>query len=249
MAQSAAFVCGFRIDNRKIRSGRFRGGEPCACRPLNSLAVVWARGVDPHVAAFFSSVTILGLSGWIFVATLALACIALAARARAASLRARVGYGLLASRCLYFFAVNAGAGIGAQVAKHILGRARPRLMGEMGAFHFDWLSVSASLASFPSGHTVTAFACATALSFFWPRGRWFLFALACVIGVSRVLVGAHYPTDVLGGAMIGAACAWGLALTFGVRKIAFVGDAKTRLTRLRVRGPGLILDILPIRSR
>jgi len=61
--------------------------------------------------------------------------------------------------------------------------------------------------SFPSGHAATSFAAATVLTATSPRWGplWFLLALA--IGFSRVYVGVHYPLDVLGGAVLGAAIA------------------------------------------
>jgi len=67
-------------------------------------------------------------------------------------------------------------------------------------------------ASFPSGHASTSFAAATMLTTFLPRWApaWFLFALA--IGFSRVYVGVHYPLDIVGGAMLGAAIAIALRL-------------------------------------
>ena len=59
--------------------------------------------------------------------------------------------------------------------------------------------------SFPAGHAATAFACATLLSCFFPRGLPWFALLAVAIGFSRVYVGVHYPGDVLGGAAIGIA--------------------------------------------
>jgi membrane-associated phospholipid phosphatase len=58
---------------------------------------------------------------------------------------------------------------------------------------------------FPSGHATAAFAVCTALGFAAPRWRWPLLALAAMIAVGRVYVGAHYASDVVAGAMIGIA--------------------------------------------
>ena len=57
--------------------------------------------------------------------------------------------------------------------------------------------------AFPSGHTTTAFACATVLAWASPRLAVPVFVLAAVIGFSRIYVGVHWPLDVLGGAVLG----------------------------------------------
>ncbi len=75
--------------------------------------------------------------------------------------------------------------------------------------------VSGQRASFPSGDTAVAFAVATVLSAS-PGRRWapLLFTAAGGIGLLRIAVLAHYPSDVLAGAMIGVLCGfWALRIT------------------------------------
>ena len=73
--------------------------------------------------------------------------------------------------------------------------------------------------SFPSGHTTTAFSVAVMLVLFTWHGkrRWLgiaSLALACLIGLSRVYRGVHWPTDVLAGVCFGTMTACALYIFF-----------------------------------
>lgn len=57
--------------------------------------------------------------------------------------------------------------------------------------------------SFPSAHAAMTFAVATVVYFYHKRLGQLLYAFALVVGMSRIYVGVHYPTDVLVGALIG----------------------------------------------
>ena len=68
--------------------------------------------------------------------------------------------------------------------------------------------------SFPSAHATRAFAAALLLSLSTKDWRWRggLFAYAVAMGIQRIYVGVHWPSDVLAGAILGMAWAYGLVL-------------------------------------
>ncbi len=61
--------------------------------------------------------------------------------------------------------------------------------------------------SFPSSHAVNNVAVATLFAFFYRRWLWAFLSWAGIVALSRVAVGVHYPSDILGGAIIGACVA------------------------------------------
>ncbi len=86
----------------------------------------------------------------------------------------------------------------------------PRPAGVLEAASFYRLGEPLLQKSFPSGHTLTAFAVATALYFSCDKDKrkpmLLLFVLAAFVGLSRSAVGAHWLTDILGGAGFGIWC-------------------------------------------
>jgi len=85
-----------------------------------------------------------------------------------------------------------------QRVKPLFRRARPfvnrnaRVVGTRPADH-----------SFPSGHTASSFAAATALAFYYPRAAPLAYTLATGVAVSRVHLGVHFPSDTAVGGVIG----------------------------------------------
>ena len=102
------------------------------------------------------------------------------------------------------FASVASSGIIANLAKYVIGRARPQHFVDAGSYSFDFWSGDAGWASFPSGHATTAMALGVALALLFPRLRWVFLSLCFWIAVSRLFIAAHYPSDVLAGGLLGA---------------------------------------------
>jgi membrane-associated phospholipid phosphatase len=85
-----------------------------------------------------------------------------------------------------------------------------------------WRGISAKLWSMPSSHTAYAFVMAAFLGAIYPRLRVLVYALAAFVGLARVIVHGHYPSDVFVGAGLGLAIGWA----------AVAGDWGSRLVRL-----------------
>jgi undecaprenyl-diphosphatase len=96
------------------------------------------------------------------------------------------------------------AGIAGQIIKHLVGRARPELW--LGPAHY----APGSSTSFPSGHTVGAFALAGVLLFASRSGllRGIAILLAAAVGLSRILAFRHWMSDVTASAVLGLLAAW-----------------------------------------
>lgn len=106
---------------------------------------------------------------------------------------------------LFLFATVAVSGIITDVIKVIAGRYRPSALFEQGLYGFDFFHIERALTSFPSGHTTTAFALATAITYLWPKTGIVMGLFAVVIGTSRLMICAHYPSDIIAGGFIGVA--------------------------------------------
>lgn len=91
--------------------------------------------------------------------------------------------------------------------------------------------------SFPSGHTSTAFAVATSVSMAYPK--WYViapsFAFASATAYSRMYRGAHYPTDVLCGMIVGSGSAY---LTNKLQKMMFNRRSQRQLRALALAQAG-----------
>jgi len=109
----------------------------------------------------------------------------------------------------------------AEIIKWAAGRGRPFVGGRANAFNFVPFIGTEAYSSFPSAHAVTAFALAFAVTAIWPRLWLAAFAYALLIGASRLVLLAHHPSDVVGGALIGVVGAMVVRYWFAARRVGF----------------------------
>ena len=114
----------------------------------------------------------------------------------------------------------------AQAVKWAVGRGRPFVGGHADAFHFAPFNGTEAYFSLPSGHAVTAAALAVGVAAIWPR-TWLVMAVyAAVILMTRLVLLAHHPSDVVAGAVIGVAGALLVRYWFAARRLGFVIGSK-----------------------
>ncbi len=119
-----------------------------------------------------------------------------------------------------FFAVLVPV-LAGEVIKWVVGRGRPFVGGEANAFNFSHFAGTEAYASFPSGHAITSFALALAVSAVWPRARAAMIVYAVLIAISRLVLLAHHPSDVVAGALIGVIGAMFVLYWFAARRLGF----------------------------
>jgi len=77
-----------------------------------------------------------------------------------------------------------------------------------------------SVASFPSGHMLFFFAVALVIFLYNKKFGWIFFTGAALVGIARIFAGVHWPSDILGGAILGICMAY--ILVWGIKKMNFI---------------------------
>lgn len=107
------------------------------------------------------------------------------------------------SRAWFFMIVTmATSGIFINAVKFSVGRERPRFLFRDGTTDFHPFALRLADCAFPSGHTQSIWTAMLCLSLLFPRGRALFIPVAVLISASRVIIGAHYLSDVIASIFI-----------------------------------------------
>jgi membrane-associated phospholipid phosphatase len=221
------------------RRYRVQGAIACVAVVLSMLFLdqpiyQFASGLPMWLVDLFFEITDFGRSGWILVPTGGLIVVIALLASPAFDHMTRGVLAMVVVRIGFVFIAVGLPGLIAAIVKRWIGRVRPSALGPFAYEPFSWRPQYASL---PSGHTLTAFAALVAIGALFPRARPFLWFYALLIALSRIVVTAHYTSDVIAGAAIGAFGALWVRDWFARRRLGFVVGADGEVHALP--GPSL----------
>ncbi len=194
--------------------------------PFDPVISQRAQGLPGAIVAFNERITDFGTFSWMIYGSGFVVILAYVLRRVSGSDtmggKARTGGRL----SLYFFLTIGATSALVHLFKLIVGRARPALFDEHGAYSLTPFAYDDLYSSFPSGHSAAVGAFFGAFSMLAPRLRPLFLLGALTIGVSRIIVGAHYPSDVAAGLLLGLWTAIATAFFFARKEWLFRFDVR-----------------------
>ena len=197
-----------------------------------------------YLKNFFIKITVLGDSLWFFLASILIFIFSFFFKKIFFNGQQKT-YNKIKYFCFFLFTTTFVTGVLTQILKHIVGRPRPNYAIEKNFSEFNFFNFDSSFHSFPSGHTSTIFVVAFAISLLTPRIKYAYIFFASIIAFSRVMVGAHYLTDVLAGialALIGFKVSSFIFNRFKIKKELYI----IKKNDLDIFGLSLILFVILI---
>jgi membrane-associated phospholipid phosphatase len=199
---------------------------------LDAFAIGKAHHLPKWVHATFEWISMLGNSGWfLWSAGILFIFLAASPRSRLTPVAQRVVAALMVRVSFIFLAVGLPA-LFTTIVKRFIGRGRPYVWHDANPFDFAPFVWTSDYSSLPSGHATNAFAAAIAVGALWPRMRLPMWILAVSIALSRIILLAHFPSDVIVGAAVGSAGALLVRGWFASRRLAFTVGSDATIHRL-----------------
>ena len=153
-----------------------------------------------YLKEFFVNITELGDSLWYFLIFIVFFLISfLANKTNFISFKK---YFYLKRVILFSFFYLLLVGIVTQIIKHLIGRPRPNHTNYDLELEFNFFTMDSSFHSFPSGHSSTIIAISIIASLILPNLKIFFYFCALLVALSRVVVGAHFLSDVIAGGLV-----------------------------------------------
>ena len=149
--------------------------------------------VDVNFKQFFANITVVGDSFWVFSSSVLVCFVCFFLK------KNNIFYKKTFINSFFLLSATLITGLLTQVIKHLVGRPRPNHATNEW---FSFFNFDSTFHSFPSGHTSTIFLVALVFSLFTPRLKYFYLCCASIVGLSRVVVGAHFLTDIIGGIIV-----------------------------------------------
>ena len=187
---------------------------------IDAAAIRGAGRLPRWIISAFDDITDFGKSGW-FLWPLGLLFLALAALPPMLTSFSQRVLAAIMVRIGFLFTAIAVPSLFVTIIKRLIGRARPLVGGSLDPLLYSPFVWRADYAGMPSGHATTAFAVLVAFGTLWPRSRTLWLTYALLIAISRVVVTAHYPSDVLAGALVGIGGAIMVRHYFAQRRLGF----------------------------
>jgi undecaprenyl-diphosphatase len=186
---------------------------------IDARGVAFAATLPLWLVDTFNEITDFGKSNWFLIPIGILIVLAAIVATPAAGRMANRVLTSLIVRFTYVFIAIALPSLFVSIVKRLIGRLRP---SELGPYVYAPGSWKAAYASMPSGHATTAVAAAVAIGALWPRARVALWIYAALILASRVVIQAHFVSDVLAAAFVGGFGAILVRNWFAARGLAFI---------------------------
>ena len=167
------------------------------------LALFIRNDTDPEIQRAFLTITELGKAEIYIILALLLFIVGRALFVWTAPRAACLYFDGVARLGTYIIASLALSAVVIHTLKLTLGRARPRALFREDTFGFDLFAFDTSLNSFPSGHSQTIWAVMVPIAVAIPKLRILALGFAALVALSRVMVSAHFLSDMVMGSFIG----------------------------------------------